>query len=145
MSPKMTTKELLALSDDELALELAKVLVPWKHKDSRYDPVLQHGFYCTKCHKDLSNGVIQTHCPVPDPIKLDWNTAIEWFRKTGGAERELYHIYQRYVTCISGSQNETTFAGWLLNIAQPKHLLISAARKMKENAQNNKKTNCRTT
>ena len=87
----MTIKELLALSDDELALELAKVLVPgpWKHKDSRYDPVLQHGFYCTKCHRDLSNGVIQTHCPVPDPIKLEkLGEALERFR--GFSRNELF-------------------------------------------------------
>ena len=64
---------------------------------------------------------------LPDLQKIDWNTAMKWARKTDGAGRELYRMYQRYVICLSGSSNEITFAEWLLGIADPRKLLIAAA------------------
>lgn len=67
---------------DELGVELAKVLTPgpWRHRDrATMDP--HFVCECCKCgRKGKTSGqlLFKADCPVPDPIKLDWNTAMEW-------------------------------------------------------------------
>ncbi len=136
----MTIKEWLALGD-ELGVELGRVLTPgpWEHSWVSNPNQSQ----CSRCNGECDLIATPQFCPVPDPIDVnDWNTAIEWFRKTDGAIDCLFAIWQHI---DNNTEHLEMWGDWLCLNAQPKHLLISAARKMKNNAQNNKKTNCRTT
>ncbi len=135
-----TVKEWLALGD-KLGVELARVLTPgpWRHE--WYGST--DGVLCRKCYDFRDEETTPDLCPVPDSIDInDWNTAIEWFRKTDGAIDCLFAIWQHI---DNNTEHLEMWGDWLCLNAQPKHLLIAAARKMKDNAQNNKKTNCRTT
>ncbi len=108
----MTAKEWLEVPDQDLPVKLAEVLAPgpWKHDmDSRRAGV------CHKC-KRLPDG----YCPVPDPITIDWNTAMEWFRKVTKDEKMLSEV----MDTITEKGDWSWF--WIYH-AQPKHYLIAAA------------------
>ena len=142
----LTAADYLTLPEDEQALAISRALTlkSWKH-DIVEDLRVKGGMYgllCVKCdgnvgkvtsehQKGVPGRTIykgETDCPVPNAIDIkDLNVAMEWFRKTDGAEKELYHIWQRYDICLVGSRSTTTFAQWLLNTAQPKHYMIAAA------------------
>ena len=135
MSEKMrTAKEWLALGD-ELAVKLAEVFMPgpWKHKRKtiKHGQGLMNTYECFKCGFAFSPGSDGgsweegPDCPVPDPIVIDWNTAMEWrdkmVEKYGGyiwegalfdVEMVEIHAYQDFV---------------MDTLSQPKHYLIAAA------------------
>ena len=82
MSTDRTAQQWLALDDDELIRELSKMQPgPWKHdveeirRGSMPTPLKK----CRKCGAFYP--IRHSSCPVPDPITIDWNTAMEWQRK----------------------------------------------------------------
>ena len=76
----MTLKEFLALPPEEQAIEAAKSLTEkvikpyystWQHKPA-------NGMFgkCLKCNRFIGGDDIKTDlCPIPDPMKIDWNNA----------------------------------------------------------------------
>ena len=77
-----TTDQWLALPDDKLALELGRVFTPgpWKHCLSQNDSAGVTIRCCSKCDKQwyVDEFPKRKPCFFPNPIKLDWNTAMEW-------------------------------------------------------------------
>lgn len=74
------------LTDAEFQTEASKVLTegPYEHRtDWQTESV--DGAYCTKCKEHVEQG---SQCPVPDPLKLDWNTLHPIFKSLvlGGAD-----------------------------------------------------------
>ncbi len=63
---------------------------------------------------------------LPGQLKLDWNTAMEWFRETEGAIDCLFAIWQHI---DNNTEDLEMWGDWLCLNARPKHLLIAAARK----------------
>lgn len=133
-----TVTEWLALSD-ELGKKLAEVLTPgpWKHYIKPIiDPEYSYG--CTKCekkNKSYARLAFTADCSVPDPITIDWNTAMEWRDKTVrkyGA-KEFRRAMSRTVMCQVNTEPKTVHlqvlfgANWFSVYAQPKHYLIAAA------------------
>ena len=112
-----TAKEWLAVPEDELGVELAKVLTPgpWKHKWVSGEQGKQ---VCKKCHTRYSLQAVKDSCPVPDPIKVDWNVAMEWFRESKPLKSILRSL------CGPSWASATS---WMLVEAQPHHYLIAAA------------------
>lgn len=130
----MKTEQWLALGD-ELGVELAKVQAPgpWKH-----EPMKNSGI-CKKCG---ARPVIwcegkpfydNDSCEPPDPIVIDWNTAMEWYRKAGPQLADIY--FERIWEILVERPHEKKFLGcefmdfemWKNECAQPKHYLIAAA------------------
>ncbi len=139
-----TAEEWLAL--DDLRTELAKVLTPGKSKHYCRSHLRDaHWVYiCDKCGREYDGreldeqGIyakcwnifsgIEHDCPVPDAITIDWNTAMEWFRKapkTDGTIKIMHKVY-RWATGIRATLDLTVLA-WLLEQADAKMLLIIAA------------------
>ena len=127
MKPK-TVQQWLDLPEDERALEFAEVLTPGPRKHKWEKCV------CTNCGKpdssvmDKVQGIcFDKACSVPDPITIDWNTAMEWFRKQDRSCSwdAMWRIFKEsdYARAISMSS-------WLLHIAEPKYYLIAAAMAM---------------
>ncbi len=125
----MTPEQWLQLTDDKLALELVRVLTPgpWKH-DAEID---RYGFGdCRKCSDRLGQKRSPEHCPVPDPITIDWNTAMEWRDKVQDGYLQLAMI--EVWNCTQEPKRvagkcEDGLVRWLTNLTQPKHYLIAAA------------------
>ncbi len=136
MSKPKTVQQWLDLPKDKCALELAEVLTPkpWKHNNTGLGPegiTLEYPkSYCPKCHKEFADTADKCedsdlYCPVPDPIKIDWNTAMKWYRP----HSKLW----TYIQCLENiwrflSHGDFTF--WQEHEAQPKHYLIAAAMAM---------------
>lgn len=124
-----TPKQWLALGDKlglELAMELAMVLTdgPWEHccKD------VANGV-CNKCSKPYS----QTgECPVPDPITIDWNAAMEWRDKIKDTpcSREEVILFMNDIARESVKDKIKTmqqlYSWWIWN-ATPKDWLVLIA------------------
>ncbi len=114
-----TAAEWLQIPEDKLGVKLAEVLTPgpWKH-GACMGPVAK----CTKCGEVYwDNGKFVgkgKSCSVPDPITIDWNTAMAWFRKAKPLASVLRSL------CGPSWISETN---WMLTEAQPKHYLIAAA------------------
>lgn len=123
MSKPKTAGQWLAIPDDKLPTAFGEVLTPgpWKH-DADMD---RYGFGdCKKCGDRLGQKRSPEHCPVPDPIKIDWETAMEWFRKS----HECYgHLREIYFIICQEAVNRSTSPWWMLYESQPKHYLIAAA------------------
>jgi hypothetical protein len=115
-----TAKEWLALGD-ELGVELAKVLTPgpWKHDWGNKSR-------CANCARYWPED-IDSPCPVPDPITIDWNTAMEWFRKTPLLCQAVAMKCIYYVVMEGDADELSEMYLWWLTFAQPKHYLIAAA------------------
>lgn len=122
-----TAQQWLALPDKDLPVELGRVLTPkeeWKHRWHKYP----RGFRkCTKCEmkhrycKDDS-------CSVPDPVTIDWNTAIGIYRQLGPQRVDMYlHRIWEVLIEIPISKNYMSYEMWKDEDAQPKHYLIAAA------------------
>ncbi len=80
MSAERTPEQWLALGDN-LAAELAKVLTPgpWEHKSNELGDTIRCNKCFAECDEDSSDCAYHFHpCLVPDPIVIDWNTAMEW-------------------------------------------------------------------
>ena len=121
-----TLEQWLALLDDELCIEAAKLLSPkpWKHTEPSYRRQYPNKI-CQKCgrkftyHIDASE-FHRTTCPIPDPIALDWNTAIQLFKDTAGSVQSLYEVYIR----IGGGFVRTVT--WIKAYAKPEHFIVAA-------------------
>ena len=142
-----TPEQWLALGDD-LPLELAKLFTPrpWAHN------LVLHGSYdlarwvCKKCKQsfkmnevksanytgsagyDWCKGATEKPCSVPDPITIDWNTAMERFRamrKTKYTIKAMHRIY-RLETGVRATLDRTLLE-WFLFTASKEALLIAAA------------------
>lgn len=132
----MTVKEWLALSDYQLAIMLEKVLPlgPGKHnwqcqpERGSHPKAEQQNWLCIKClyyrEKAARYELLEGPCLVPDPITIDWNTTMEWFRKSHECLGQLREIY--FIVCQE-AVNRPTFPWWVLYEAQPEHYLIAAA------------------
>ncbi len=134
---RKTAADWLAYSDDELALELAKVLDEnWDKHRWKYGwtPNCSYPNWvkCYKCdsyiegetYGDRKRLVAEAApCPVPDRIKLDWNTAMEWARK---AEAHAFNESIEDVFSATGRFREMSVRWWMQTEAQPKHYLIAA-------------------
>ncbi len=128
MSNEPRTPEQWLACGDDLPLELAKVLAPkpWKHSHVIDDDEK----YCGKC--GFSDSQQQPYCSVPDPIKIDWNTAMKWRDEACCTATGLELVYQAMVDIceeepIDYLTDDNGFDMWLFKIAQPKHYLIVAA------------------
>ncbi|KKM24263.1 hypothetical protein LCGC14_1606820 [marine sediment metagenome] len=139
---KKTVQQWLDLPEDERALELAKVFTPGqpgKHNlikagKNNIEHVRKTGatyqseWKCSRCKAFFPIGVDDGRygdCSVPDRIKIDWNTAMKWYRP----HSKLW----TYIQCLENvwrflSHGDFTF--WQEHEAQPKHYLIAAAMAM---------------
>ncbi len=128
-----TPEEWLAL--DDLPTELAKVLTPKaKHKwlepavyYGRSDP-LGHVVKCQKCGHVKTTQEDIDGCFVPDRIKIDWNTAMAWLRKSKTARKRMAIWKALSLICrfVLGKSRPVVW-WWVMFDAQPKHYLIAAA------------------
>ncbi len=132
MSTDRTVQQWLALDDDELIRELSKMQpTPWKH-DWISDSIVT---YCSRCRGHLDDVTTPEFCSVPDPITIDWNTAMEWrdkaVKKFGArAFRIAMSVVAMRHTATSPRtrHNQLQYgANWFSVYAQPKHYLIAAA------------------
>ena len=120
-----TAQEWLAYGDD-LPVKLAKVFTPGPHSHDFYGGKDEPSEKCLKCN--LDEDTVECFCSVPDPITIDWNVAMEWFRKapktqvTVIAMRSVY----RFATGMRARLDYTVIR-WFLEFAHPKHYLIAAA------------------
>lgn len=94
------------LKQKNLSIELAKVFTPegeWKHDFHQYEIEDQHVVGpCKKCKASYPQKLNST-CPIPDPIKLDWNTAKKWEAHMFDTQpfeyrRTLQSLYQDHPT-----------------------------------------------
>lgn len=105
----------------DLAIELGRVFTPepWKHCGMNIVPGI-----CNRCGNKYSPA---TSCTIPNPIKIDWNTTMEWRDNTVKAfGRDVWLNALREVIAEDEEQTSCLFAGCLVS-AQPKHYLIAAA------------------
>jgi len=111
------------LKEKDLPTELGRVFTPeeeWEHDwfDNLHVP------RCAKCQCDSGSVKSQKPCSVPGPIKVDWNTAMKWYRP----HSKLW----TYIQCLENiwrflSHGDGDFTFWQEHEAQPKHFLIVAA------------------
>ncbi len=135
MSTDRTAQQWLTLGDD-LAVELAKVFTPGPRKHDfpemrdLYRPFIINAYGpCRKCRRHRMDEF--TNCHLPDRIKIDWNTAMEWFRKVPllNIINILAEVSNAAIDDVedwqADEQGEVNL--WFLIYAQPKHYLIAAA------------------
>lgn len=116
-----TAKSLLALPEEELIRIASEKFVekPWEHTPQ---------YICRKCGKHTSETRNPTtSCPVPGPIKLDWNTAMELYRKIGPQLVDIYlrRIWEVLIE-IPDDGHYITYEMWKDEDAQPRHYIIAA-------------------
>lgn len=118
-----TAPDWLAIPEDELGVKLAKVLnkKPWEHDwfDNLRVPK------CSKCGCDADSKTRTTFCSVPDRIKLDWKTAMEWRDKTVEICGEDVFWCELENVIYQDKYEDSDVA--MVTVAQPKHYLIAAA------------------
>ena len=116
-----TVEQYLAMTDEKLALEAAEVLTPgpWKHKWAAGGCFT----FCKKCQCNMIDKPRESPCTVPDRIKLDWNTAMEWRDKVNPIRwfKALVEIW------LEETKEEVFCERDVLFDAQPRHYLIAAA------------------
>ena len=132
MNTDRTVQQWLAL--DDLPTELARVLTPgpWEHRNGGHGGEIR----CNKCFAkcDEQDNKCEYHfkpCLVPDPITIDWNTAMEWFRKY----RPDYAIFRDIYMAMHKSAEPWhiylhTVWKWIANMCEVKEArirLIAAA------------------
>lgn len=117
----MTVEQWLAISEQVLPGKLAQALTPEKpgEHDWEYCDDKEWAWTCLRCgaiFKDECD--VDNDCPVPDPIKIDWNTAMEY--RQGLYTAVINEIWQ---------QEDMNFGmwKWWAIFAQPRHYLIAAA------------------
>lgn len=149
MSKPKTAEQWFAL--DDLPTELGIVFTPekeWKHDISNtYEHCEMNRFACTKCHKCIENlshkyisGVpgrtvysSDEPCPVPDPIKIDWNTAKYWQGKIDPPLKFFRELYMVVFDRERDSINIQEVKAWVVALTQPEDAkipLIAAAMAM---------------
>ena len=122
---------------DDLPVKLAEVVTPgpWKHEveEIRRGAVPTPLKKCRKCGQCYPTR--HSSCPVRDPIKLDWNTAMKWrdwcVKKYGATKlREAMSKVAMYQTSTEPATTHLQIlfgANWFSVYAQPKDCLIAAA------------------
>ena len=157
MSTERTPEQWLGLPEQDLPTELAKALAPgpWKHGYQNWTRHSEHGLIlhdrcCPKCglcisvdiFRDrtspwmISVGPTKTPCSVPDPITIDYSTAIPMLRKvwneakakmlvrdTYAIAAEVWRMQYPDKECYSPQEIDQ----WLWREASPKQQLIIAA------------------
>ncbi len=148
----MTPQEWLAIPEDKLPTALAEVFTPrpWKHNLYSRGCGTDIDVICQKCDGGVHTFVARYEqgvpgrtvyssdesCPVPDPITIDWNTAMEWRDKMwiGRSSLETMDSILRCIVVASveakawyNAQDDSIISAWWIRQAQPKHYLIAAA------------------
>jgi len=130
----MTAKEWLEVPEAELPVKLAEVLTPgpveheWELRIMGTEG--SQSYECMRCETVFHFPDRRAYlkelpcCPIPDPVKIDWNTAMEWFRKTKGAIDCLFQIWQHH---FDNAEQVESWGDWLAMTVQPKHYLLAAA------------------
>jgi len=115
------------LEEKDLPTELGRVFVPkeeWEHDwfDNLHVP------RCAKCQCDSGSVKSQKPCPVPNRIKINWNTAMEAYRDVGPQRADTY-LHQVWEMLIESpvDVNYMSYEMWKDEESQPKHYLIAAA------------------
>lgn len=122
-----TAETLLALSEEDLIAEASKMQPkPWKHEEK---PSAYPNRECVKCGKTATYHVNcepydKSDCTVPDPIKLDGNTAMEWRDKM--PSDNLWEFITTLEKLWMVENVQIAFEDWALYFAQPRHYLIAA-------------------
>ena len=117
----MTVEEWLALSEQDLPVKLAEVLMTDHRMYARKFRTDKETVWC--CHNCAGEWVENQEgkpCPVPvsDPITIDWDTAMEYRQK----------LYTAVINEIWQQENEHFgMWKWWAIFARPKHYLIAAA------------------
>ncbi len=140
MSEPTTIKQWLAYGD-KLSVELAKVFTPkpWKH-DIMGARLNTDGYaWCKKCKLWIYFECDKPKsCSVPDPITIDWNTAMEWRNKTiGDLSLQQLTVYNAlYQTHFCDTKENRLIAGaWFSSyLVTPRHWFILIALMIQENA-----------
>lgn len=118
----MNIPKLLEMTDEQFIEWASKQLVekPWTHiRDCSNG---KDGGRCWKCGKVIhKQTTFKTDCPVPDPIKFDWNTAKEWQGKCRKSE---------FIEAISKVSDIVLkdigfYEDWILLDVEPRHYLIA--------------------
>ena len=128
--------DLYAKSPREFAVEGAKILKakPYKH---RLSPIPGMMWKCRRCgieiqgneHARQPSQAGECH---PDPLALDWNTAMEAYRNCGQfvvAIATLEEIASIQVGCFRDTpwaKRQGAFIDWLTLFAQPHHYITAA-------------------
>ena len=127
MSTDRTAEQWLAL--DDLPTELAKSLTLNRKSAHRmyarkFKTDTETVWCCHKCENEWSTNQEGEPCSVPDPITIDWNTAMEWRDKVHAIRFDdaMYVIYR-----AASHASVWRYSDWLRRHAQPKHYLIAAA------------------
>ena len=121
-----TPEQWLAVPKDKLGLELGKVL-PRRHTEK---PEAYPNRECVVCGRKATYLI---NCKEYDmsechgPIKIDWNTAMEWRDKTPDAQYQLAMVEVWRQRQAPGDRCTDDFARWLANLIQPEDCLIAAA------------------
>ena len=130
MSTDRTAEQWLTL--DDLPTELARVFTPgngvhqYKQIEFR-QPTIGIRYKCVRCNKEWNSAELPhgfVACSVPNPITIDWNTAMEWRDKVHAIRWDdaMYVIYR-----AASHASVWRYSDWLRRHAQPKHYLIAAA------------------
>ena len=121
-----TAETLLALSEDELALEAAKVLTPgpYKHEPTKGSGICKR---CGVCPSIWCKGLAfydDNSCRPPDPITLDWNTAMKlrdkMVEKYGGL------VWEGALGDVEMVEIHTNNIFVMDTMSQPRHYIIAA-------------------
>ena len=136
MGTERTAEQWLAL--DDLPTELARALTPgpWKHNwvhtgKNNFEEVKKDGVtfqaekICHRCKTVFPMGDTSCYgdCSVPDRIKIDWNTAMEWYKKDG----KLWTVQEAMDKIHRACTNSGDSVFWWDHESEPKHYLIAAA------------------
>ena len=127
MNHDMTVKEWLAMPEQDLPVKLADALTPG-HTKHKFDKV----FLCRKgrlkrcqhCMKTFPTSCTQTKC-VPDPITIDWNTAMKWRDKI--VERHGGDYWCEILGHVMECDGFEDYDVDMVTVSTARHLLISAA------------------
>lgn len=117
-----TAQQWLSLPESERPVALAEVLndgPPWDHEfhqNTRCCPSEK----CAKCGDPQDT--MNVYCPVKDPIVIDWNTAMEWVRKSHAMRFEAALIRIFDIVCPDGD-----YQSWTLFGVTVEELLFAAA------------------
>ena len=134
-----TVEEWLAYGDD-LPLKLAEVFTLGPHSHDFYGGKDEPSEKCLKCN--LDEDTVECFCSVPDPITIDWSTAMKWFRN--GCDDHPEEVMEAVVSVFlhgidDGCGNadravsfgkrklEVDAIAWFVFYAQPKDYLRAAA------------------
>ena len=107
----------------DLPVEAAKVWTPreWEHKVGHYGE-----WICVKCRKTFrSDKNIPCTCSVPDPIVIDWNTAMEWRDRAVEQNLEAWETALHDV-CCAGRGKYDSIDRFMEGYIQPHHYIIAA-------------------